>query len=95
MERRGRIELTVVLIGEVGGLLAAAVEVVGERPDVHAAVLLVELPPPGWILHLEHGILEVFFFDDRAEVLRGELQDLDGLLQLHRHRQMLREVHAQ
>ena len=70
MERRGRIELTVVLIGEVGGLLAAAVEVVGERPDVHAAVLLVELPPPGWILHLEHGILEVFFFDDRTEILR-------------------------
>ena len=80
VKRRSCIELMVVFVGEVGRLLAAAVEVVGERPDVHAAVLLVELPPPGWILHLEHGILEVFFFDDRAEVLRGELQDLDGLL---------------
>ena len=94
MKRCRRIELALVFIGEVGRLLAAAVEVVGERPDVHAAVLLIAFPTPCRVLHLEHGVLQVFFFNGRAEFLCGELQDLNRLLQLHRHRQMLREIHA-
>ena len=96
MKRCRCIELALVFIGEVRGLLAATVEVVGERANtcMRRAALLVELPTPRRIVHLEHGVLQVFFFNGRAEFLCGELQDLDGLLQLHRHRQMLREIHA-
>ena len=48
VERCRCVELALIFISEVGGLLAAAVEIVGERADtcMRRAVRLVELPAP-------------------------------------------------
>ena len=76
---------------------AGAAEIGGERRDILRAVRLLALARLSKrnrtvIVDFERGILEVFLLNDAAEVLRGELQDLDGLLHLHRHREVLRKI---
>ena len=76
---------------------AGAAEIGGERRDILRAVHLLALTRLSKrnrtvVVDFERGILEIFLLDDPAEVLRGELQDLDGLLHLHRHREVLRKI---
>ena len=73
---------------------AGAAEVGGERRNILGAVRLLALSRLSKrnrmvVVDFKRGILEVFSLDDATEILGGELQDLDGLLHLHRHREVL------